>query len=83
MLFTSQNLIFFKQTQHLPSEKLAQFNLIIGIFTIEPKLSEFYPDCLNAFCLCLTCEDGDNTAGVTSSFEFFENKNFNFNLVTF
>jgi len=38
----------------LPLEILSQFNFIIGIFTIKPKLSEFYSDCVNAFCPCYT-----------------------------
>jgi len=35
----------------LTSEVLSQFYFIIGIFTLELKLRDFYSDCVDAFCL--------------------------------
>jgi len=41
-----------KNAQSCVSEIFSKFNFIIGIFIQEPKLSEFYSDGVNAFCLC-------------------------------
>ena len=49
-------LSIIETTQRLALRNIVtiQFN-IIGIFTLEPKFSEFYSDCVNVFCLCHTC----------------------------
>jgi len=38
-----------------PSEILSSYNFLIGIFTLESKLSELYSDCVNEFYLYRTC----------------------------
>lgn len=43
-----------KKRNDLSSKILSQLNLILGIFTLKPKLSEFYSDCVKAFCPCRT-----------------------------
>jgi len=40
-----------KKPNEFPSYILSQLNFIIGIFTLEPKFSDLYSDCINAFCL--------------------------------
>lgn len=43
-----------KKRNELPPEILSQFNFMISILTLEPKWSEFYSDCINAFCLLIS-----------------------------
>jgi len=54
---TMNNNGIMEKRKDFPSEILSQFNFLIGIFTLKPKLSEFYSwsmDSVNLFCLCRT-----------------------------
>jgi len=55
---TFQNLNFLKKLNVLPSKILSSLNFVIGVLLQTPKLSEFYSDCVNLFCLCRTCVRG-------------------------
>jgi len=55
IFYFSKFKVFQKKRSVLPLEILSQYNFIIGLFILEPKLSELYSVYVNAFCS--TCRE--------------------------